>query len=172
MEKLEQRWARRRAEATAEATTVDENVSHSDSVWIAAPPSLVWAFIRDLAAVALTHDDVICVLQMPGPTQDEIGSRVCGVFRQPDGTILGSVSELVDIEPARREVWRERSVHHPVTSTAALTDDRGGCELRLTFQATAPRQLADIYLRDWPAWTNKYLSRVKAYIEAAEHQRS
>lgn len=82
----------------------DQPAVHSET-HVKAPPEEVWGFVTDITLPAELSDELQRVEWLDGATEPAVGARFLGHNHHPAAGDWQTVSEVVELRPARRFGW-------------------------------------------------------------------
>ena len=119
------------------------------SIEVGRPAAEVWAFIEDPASQPLLNDDVLSGARMPGMPRG-VGEVQAFVSRE-DGTLRGSMIEILEYEPGVRAQTRDLRKDLPAnvveSRTETLVEELGPDRARLTHTHLLVLDVAAEHLR-------------------------
>ena len=169
MDRLSERWQHRRHGEPREQPPAREPVAVSEEMPVMVDADRLWRLVWDPATSPLVFDHVVSAFTLPGTPAGQVGELQMSVVACQDGTLVGTVEEVVELGPGYRAVTRSRSSTQPATSTTLILPlDQGGCVLRYRLEHLVPADTADAARRDYQEFIRRYLSRVRELAEASQ----
>ena len=169
MDRLSDRWQHRREGAPGEQPPAMVPLTVSEQVTVMVDAERLWRLVWDPATSVLVFDHVVSAFALPGTPAGQVGEMQMSVITCHDGTLIGTVEEVVELGPGYRAVTRSRSSTQPATSTTLILPlDQGGCVLRYRLDHLVPADAADATRRDYQDLTRRYLSRVRELAESSQ----
>lgn len=173
MDRASERWDQRRAMTTYGATLQNTKlvtVHLSEQVTVAAPASEVWSFLSDPRSWTLMSDVAIASFYIPGTPIDAIGERTVNVQQYGD-LIFGLVSELVEYEAGRRDVWKSLSAPgKPLTTQEVLPIDGATCVFRVSTEQSVQSAERKVLETEQVAKLVALTQRVREIVEAKHRE--
>ena len=168
MDRLSERWQHRRDGAPREQPPAMVPVTVSEQVTVKADADRLWRLVWDPATSPLVFDHVMSAFTLPGTPAGKVGEMQMHVVACQDGTLVGTIEEVVELGPGYRAVTRSRSSTVPATSTTLILPlDQGGCVLRFRLDHLVPADTATAARGDYQDSARRYLSRVRELAEAS-----
>ena len=171
MDRLSERWQHRRDGEPREQSPALVPLTVSEQVPVMVDADRLWRLVWDPATSPLVFDHVVSAFTLPGTPAGQVGELQMSVVTCHDGTLIGTVEEVVELGPGYRAVTRSRSSTVPASATTLILPlDQGGCVLRYRIEHLVPADTADAARRDYQEFIRRYLSRVRELAEASQHR--
>lgn len=141
-ERAEARFNARRSSDRQALKPVEE----SAQVAIPLPANVVWDFVWRAETAPLVSDNVVQAFTVPGTPIGEVGEIQCHIVRGEGGVLVGSLIEVVELDPGRRAVTRSLSTPEAAASTTeVIPAGETASVLRLSVAMTpAPGKESDL----------------------------
>jgi hypothetical protein len=164
MRRFEDRWQARQAGAPQQPMV---SVTVSEQVTVMVQPEKLWRLVWDPATSPLVSDDVVSAFTLPGTPAGQVGEMQMNVVACKNGTLVGTIQEVIELGPGYRAVTRDRScLPSGTTTTLVLPVDQGGCVLRLRADQLVATESADAWRAQVQSHWLRYLTRVRELAEA------
>ena len=169
MDRLSERWQHRRDGEPREQPPAMVPVTVSEQVPVMVDADRLWRLVWDPATSPLVFDHVVSAFTLPGTPAGQVGELQMSVVACQDGTLVGTVEEVVELGPGYRAVTRSRSTTQPSTSaTLVLPLDLGGCVLRYRTEQIVPAPAENATREACQEHSRLYLARVRDLVEGSQ----
>ena len=116
----------------------------------------------------LVSDDCVMAFSVPGTPHRQVGEIQCHVMRTVDGAQVGSLLEVVELDPGRRAVTVSLSdpQARPSVTEVLSIDDRSAV-LRFTLTAVVPSSDEQQVRQVLQGFGDTYVARIRDLMQAA-----